>query len=157
MIKKIIIEFWIIIFLSVTLSVTINMVRPEGISFFPAPEEALVAGGEAAQSISVEDASVKYESSAYLFLDARPEYDYENGHIKGAINLPDMEFEDRIGDFFVETPLETPIITYCDGIDCHLAKSLAEKLISAGYSNVMHMEEGYSAWLGKSFPVEKGA
>lgn len=46
----------------------------------------------------------------YIILDVRTKEEYENGHIKGAINIPNEEIFDE--DILNEN-LDTPILVYC--------------------------------------------
>ncbi|RJQ77468.1 MAG: rhodanese-like domain-containing protein [Desulfobacteraceae bacterium] len=59
------------------------------------------------------------------FLDARPQAQYAQGHIRGALSLPGQD-ADR---YFMETAdrLDNAgmIITYCDGESCDLSHELA--------------------------------
>ncbi len=84
-----------------------------------------------------------------LFIDARPDVDFEQGHIKGSVNLYEKDFDEWIDDFLSRTDPETTIITYCDGSDCLLGKNLAEKLFSVGYNNVYYLTNGWTSWKDK--------
>ena len=104
--------------------------------------------------ISLELATEQFESGSALFLDARPESQYLEGHIQGALNLPwqsvdhyFMEMADRI------VGSET-IITYCDGESWDLSHELALFLKEMEYANVRVLVNGWTVWQQAGLPVE---
>lgn len=105
---------------------------------------------------SIEEAVRLFEEGAVLFVDARSEADYRAGHIKGAVNIPDLDFENHIGSFLEKTAAETVLITYCEGDSCTLSKSLAEKLSLAGFENVFHLKNGWGQWKERGLPIARG-
>ncbi|MGA9236966.1 MAG: rhodanese-like domain-containing protein [Desulfobacterales bacterium] len=106
--------------------------------------------------LSIEEAVRLFEEGAVLFVDARSEADYRAGHIKGAVNIPDLDFENHIGSFLEKTAAETVLITYCEGDSCTLSKSLAEKLSLAGFENVFHLKNGWGQWKERGLPIARG-
>ncbi len=104
--------------------------------------------------ISLELATEQFESGSALFLDARPESQYLEGHIQGALNLPwqsvdhyFMEMADRIDG-------SETIITYCDGESCDLSHELALFLKEMEYANVRVLVNGWTVWQQAGLPVE---
>jgi hypothetical protein len=61
------------------------------------------------QRISVEDAYAAYLDGTAVFVDARPESDYERRHIPGALSIP----LDEVGRRMDELDPQAWIITYC--------------------------------------------
>ena len=154
MIKRTFIEVLIIVLVSVFASLAAYQLRPDGIPFISAGKK--VEGDENTEiqkEISLEDAIAMFKTEKVLFVDSRSPDDYSTGHIKGAVNIPDFEFDEMIEDFFSKATLETPIITYCDGDPCDLAKSVAEKLNFAGYENTSYITNGWTRWREQSLPV----
>jgi rhodanese-related sulfurtransferase len=79
-------------------------------------------------------------------VDARPkERKYDKGHIPGAINLPDSQF-DKLAAERLPTDKAAPLYFYCDGLACKLSNDSAEKAIKLGYTNVKVVPEGYPGW-----------
>lgn len=60
------------------------------------------------KQINVDRVRGLVESSAYI-VDVREKYEYEEGHIKGAINIPLSEFRKRIS----EIPKDRPVYLHC--------------------------------------------
>ncbi|MGD8970034.1 MAG: rhodanese-like domain-containing protein [Desulfobacterales bacterium] len=113
-------------------------------------------GSNAIGDISIEEAVRLFEEGVALFVDARSETDYQAGHIEGAVNIPDLDFENHIGSFLEKTAAETVLITYCEGESCALSKSLAEKLSLAGFENIFHLKNGWGQWKERGLPIAIG-
>ena len=113
-------------------------------------------GSNAIGDMSIEEAVRLFEEGAALFVDARSEADYRAGHIKGAVNIPDLDFENHIGSFLEKTAAETVLITYCEGNACTLSTSLAEKLSLAGFESVFHLKNGWGQWKERGLPIASG-
>lgn len=156
--KKIFSQALILLLVSVVLSLAVNAIRADGISLIATVGEndvKPVSSQEGVGEISIDEAVSRYEKGEAVFVDARMPEDYRQGHIKGAKNLPDMEFDSYIDDFYENIDFESIIITYCDGEHCRLGKMLAEKLDMAGFENVYYLKNGYTRWKNRSQPVEQ--
>jgi len=81
---------------------------------------------------------------SFVLVDSRPEVRYNEGHINGAVNIPDSQFE----DFPCRLPAErdTMLIFYCGGLDCPLSANSARKAVELGYTNVHVYQEGTPFW-----------
>ena len=84
----------------------------------------------------------------YTLLDVREKEEFRDGHLDGAVPLPrgflDIRVEETIPD------KSTPIIAYCAGGTRSL---LAAKLLKEmGYTDVVSMTGGFSAWKGAGYP-----
>ena len=147
MMKRALHEAVVVILVSVFLSLVVNGLRPQGIRFSSSIQGSYETGGiEIIKEISIEDAIVKFKGSMALFIDARASDDFARGHIKGALSLPEQQYDEWLDDFISKTDLDMEIITYCDGMHCQQAKNLAEKLSFAGFKNVYYMTNGWSKW-----------
>lgn len=104
--------------------------------------------------IDVAAARNLFESGAALFIDARHEFDFKLGHIKGAVNLPLKDFEARKSTlaFF---PKNKTIVTYCDGAECNSSIALAAKLFAEGFMDVRIFFGGWNEWNAHQLPTEK--
>jgi rhodanese-related sulfurtransferase len=69
---------------------------------------------------------------------------YERGHIPGAVSIPAKQFAKLTG--LLPEDLAAPIYFYCDGLDCGSSAGAAEKAVALGYTAVMTVPDGYSAW-----------
>ena len=86
------------------------------------------------------------EKAALTLVDSRPkERKYDLGHIPGAINLPDSQF-DKLAATLLPADRNAALFFYCDGLNCRLSNDSALKAIKLGYTNVKVIPEGYPAW-----------
>jgi rhodanese-related sulfurtransferase len=109
-------------------------------------------GSVASTFLNYSEARTLYARGGALFIDARHAYDFDLGHIKGAMNLPLSEF-DSVRSLTGRIPKDTLIVTYCDGEECNSSIALALKLSSAGYSNVRVFFGGWKEWVANHQPV----
>jgi len=106
--------------------------------------------------ISLEESLRLYESGEVLFLDARPESQYVEGHIKGAVNLPWQDLDRYFMDVLEKLDGPEAIITYCDGEACDLSHELALFLNETGFEKVYVLVNGWSVWIEAGLPIEIG-
>lgn len=95
-----------------------------------------------------------YETKSIKIIDARDQWDFAEGHIKGAINIPEYSFEkNNISDF--EIMPDDSLVIYCSANDCDISKRLAEELLLLKFKNLFVFEEGYEYWIKARLPTEK--
>jgi len=78
--------------------------------------------------IPFNEARDKFLTGSAVFIDARTPEHYQEGHIRGALNVPLADFDQMMERVLTELPEEALIVTYCDGEDCDLSAQLALKL-----------------------------
>ena len=149
-------EAIIIVAVVIPLAIGINLFRPDGIPLVKfTNNQSDIQEDKAYKKITVEKAFEVFNTlDNKLFVDARSLFDYNLGHIKGAINFPEHDFDLMIDKFLESIPIDRTIITYCEGLDCHLASDLAEKLVLLGYKNVLCFQEGWEKWQEQGLPFE---
>ena len=102
--------------------------------------------------ITVDESFDFFGNENYLFLDVRSEGEYNEAHVKGAMNIPVINLKDRIS----EIPADRKIIVYCGGTGCDLSGWAADLLVEAGFKEVYDMKGGgIYEWIDKGYPVEK--
>ena len=100
--------------------------------------------------IPIEHAEKAIEQATVL-LDIREPDEFEQGHIKGAINIPRGMLEFKLGEVPELNSPEAKIIMYCkEGKRC---VSAALTLIKMGYKHVYSLEGGLNAWLLAGNPL----
>ena len=105
-----------------------------------------------AKAITLMQAYSLYNQNV-LFLDARDYVEYEIGHIKNAVSLPYLDF-DEYKTILDTIPKTIPIVTYCDGKDCDLSILLGDKLFELGYKEVYIFFGGWIDWQMANYPVQ---
>lgn len=137
-------EAAIILVASALLGLAYTFVMKRGF-FAPPPPIAQQSASTAPTFISYEEAKSFFTAGNALFVDARHDFDYTHGHIAGAINVPLKEF-DLATSPLATVPKDRLIITYCDGAECNSSIELAQKLATAGFSNVKIFFGGWNEW-----------
>jgi len=83
-----------------------------------------------------------------VIIDSRPAArQYDPGHIPGAINIPDSQF-DKLAD---KLPADkaTLLLFYCGGLECMLSHNSAFKAEKLGYTNIKVYPAGSPEWKAK--------
>lgn len=87
--------------------------------------------------------------TAPVVIDVRSSEEYATGHIPGAINIPYDQVAERISS--IEAP--HGVALYC--MVGPRARKGEAALLAAGYSSVLHLEGGFSAWQAAGLPVDQ--
>ena len=149
-----------IIIVSFIFGVGYNAVRTESLSLlYQKPVERTVEEVDSLlrettilsvpQYINLESAKEMYDRRI-IFIDARDEEEFAEGHIKGAILAPSTPelvqlFPDR----------SSPIVTYCSGGDCDVSQELAEELMyDWEYERIFVYLGGWPEWKTAGYPAE---
>ncbi len=104
-----------------------------------------------AKNTSISAAIHSYNHDQAIFLDIRTNNEFANGHITGAINIPEIDLEKRINDLIKHK--EKEIIVYCQ-TGVKTSKS-CKTLKNHGFNNVSNLSGGLTAWTNENYPVEK--
>jgi rhodanese-related sulfurtransferase len=104
--------------------------------------------------ITFEKSVELFKSGNSLFIDSRHEYEYRDGHIKGALNIPLNEF-DTYRAKLSDVPPDRNIVIYCDGAECNSSMELSIKLARMGFANLNIFFGGWQEWKSNRMPVEK--
>ena len=95
-----------------------------------------------------------YNQGNAVFIDARDQWEYGEGHIKGAINIPEFSFtvdEPKIKNIDKNGIL----VIYCSGDECETSKRLANELMKLGFKNTFIFLGGYDLWASSELPIER--
>ena len=153
----------LLLVLAVSIALVVNQFSPVGIALIGQwDQDKGVISAHAKDEIhdsrlvidNIKIAKLSYDGGKTLFVDARSNDDYNEGHIKGAITLPVGEFDERVGNLLDHYSPDQSIITYCSGRTCEDSHRLAQMLIDLGYENVSIMIDGFPGWKENGYPVE---
>lgn len=92
----------------------------------------------------------KARSGEVLVLDVRPADEFASAHLPHALSLPVGELKKRLA----ELPKDVPVVAYCRGPFCLLAKSAVELLRKKGYQ-AFHLSDGVAEWRARGLPIER--
>jgi rhodanese-related sulfurtransferase len=159
-------EAGIIVLSAVILGLVCNAVSPRGIDLIrkeqrpawlsDASRNATPSTSPRPTFINVDQAVKIFQRGDGLFIDARHEDEFDEGHIKGAISLPLSRLESH-PDLIRGLPKDTLIVTYCSGEQCALSIDLGERLALLGFTNVKVFFSGWLEWEKRNLPIETGA
>lgn len=148
-----------LIVLASLLAFSINFLRNDRLQLFGnwSPETRLIGPSGKRLDISLPEAKKLFFQQPVVFIDARPQDDYEKGHIKGALGLPWNEVDQNFMRVTEDISPDTLIITYCDGETCELSHNLAIFLLDMGFSNTRILINGWTLWKEAGLPMESGS
>jgi len=86
-----------------------------------------------------------------VLVDVRAPAEYASGHIPRAINIPVDEVADRLTE--LASHKKQGVVLYCERGG--RALRAARILLSAGFSNVRHLEGDMSGWRAAGLPIER--
>lgn len=111
-------------------------------------------GNEAKESISASDTTATYqqisqddakkimdEEENIVILDVRTQSEYESGHIKGAICIPNESISESVSDFLKDK--DQTILVYCRS--GNRSKQASQKLVDLGFTDVREFG-GINTW-----------
>jgi len=162
-IRKTIREIIILVGISVILALVVNALSPRGIALVGKWDsaKALISDNPEKNTVhrpgkidSVALAKSIFDKGDAIFVDARSQNDYENGHIPGAVSLPVAQFEAEIAFFLNRFPPGQPIVTYCSGRTCKDSHDLAQVLSDVGFTNVRIFIDGFPGWEAEGYPID---
>ena len=91
-----------------------------------------------------------------VIIDSRPAArQYDPGHIPGAINIPDSQFEKMVDKLPADKA--TLLLFYCGGLECMLSHNSAFKAEKLGYTNIKVYPAGSPDWKAKGAQMSVSA
>jgi len=109
---------------------------------------SIVEHGDELQRVSRADILRRAAAGEVLVLDVRPEDEYDVAHLPHARCLPLDELKKRIDDL----PKDVPVVAYCRGPFCLMAKDAVALLREQGYQ-AFHLTDGVAEWRARGLPV----
>ncbi|WP_309626298.1 metalloregulator ArsR/SmtB family transcription factor [Methylibium sp.] len=91
----------------------------------------------------------KAASGEVLVLDVRPADEFAAAHLPHARSLPLDELKKRLA----ELPKDTPVVAYCRGPFCLMARDAVALLHKKGY-RAFHLTDGVAEWRAHGLPIE---
>lgn len=146
----------VLLLLASVIALSVNQLRPGRLPLVAdwSPEAQLKMDSGDSLMVSLDEAQALFFAQAAMILDARSQDVFAQGHIQGAQSLPWDEFDQHFDEIMARVPLDTPIVTYCDGESCGLSKELALALIGKGYTNVRVLVNGWTLWQENNLPIQ---
>ena len=110
---------------------------------------SLIEHGNDLQGVDRRTILEKARTGEVLMIDVRPEEEFTAAHLPHAKSLPVAELRKRLA----EIPRDVPVVAYCRGPFCLMAKDATELLRKKGYQ-AFHLTDGVAEWRARGLPIE---
>jgi phage shock protein E len=111
---------------------------------------ATIALAAAVKPLSINDAKALIDKTPNLFiLDVRTPDEYKQARMKNSVLIPDYELKKRVN----EVPKNRPILVIC-AVGAR-SKPSSDFLVSKGYTEVYHLNDGLVGWYRAGLPIER--
>ena len=111
---------------------------------------AIVEHGDELKGVDRASILERASSGDVVVLDVRPEEEFSVAHLPHARSLPVDELKKRLA----EVPKDVPVVAYCRGPFCLMAKEAVEFLRKRGYQ-AFHLTDGVAEWRARGLPIEQ--
>ena len=152
-------QIYIYIALSLFISFFVNIFRTDSLPYIAIPLEKIEDIAQIENSslqpqireISI-DVAERLFSDSVLFIDARAEEYYHEGHIPNSICNDDFDsLVYQIEDFIT---YKNGFVVYCSDDDCGSSEDLAYQLQDQGFTNIYLFKGGWKQWVENELPME---
>jgi len=148
--KLTILDFVLIIGISLLCALVFNSSNPNGVALFP----RIVLHSDISY-VDPDAAFQKHAASSAVFVDARPTNFFDQSHIAGAVNIPLSVFDIMYMMKLQADDKNQPIIVYGRTVSRRYDVDVANKLHLRGHKQVQVLDRGLSAWEKKGYPVAR--
>lgn len=113
---------------------------------------SIIEHGDELQGVDRAEILRRARSGEVLVLDVRPQAEFAAAHLPHARSLPVDELKKRLA----ELPKDVPVVAYCRGPFCLMAKDAVELLRKKGY-RAFHLTDGVAEWRARGLPIAEGS
>jgi rhodanese-related sulfurtransferase len=99
-------------------------------------------------------AMISRQLPGLVVIDARTAEEYQQEHVKGAVNVPEPELSRN--KTLLTFPKDARLVFYCNGPKCGKSRKSALIAVEAGYRTVYVLAEGMPVWEEKGFEIYAG-
>lgn len=143
-------DFIFILLLAVCVGWLFNFTNPNGVEIIPA---ALTR--QSPEYIDAQWTRIKQQRGTAVILDARPAAQFNEAHIRGAVNVPSSLFDFVYSMRLASLPTDTEIIVYGRTVSRHYDEDVAFRLTQRDFTNVKVLSDGLETWANKGYPVNR--
>jgi rhodanese-related sulfurtransferase len=111
--------------------------------------KGIVESKDALQGMNQATLLKKAAAGEVVILDVRPQEEYDAAHLPHARSMPVSELKKRLA----ELPKNVPIVAYCRGPFCLMAREAVALLRKKGHQ-ALHLSDGVAEWRTRGLPVE---
>ena len=118
---------------------------------FITPSKAEIYARKNIPTLTLEEAKAVFDRGV-LFIDARDPEEFEEGHVKDAINLPVRHLDLYYQKVKERVPKDAEIVVYCASPECNAGLYLAEEMVALKYEHIKVMLDGWDGWEDAGYP-----
>ena len=152
-------QIYIYLSLSLLISCCVNILRTESLPFIAVPLEKIEDTAQLQNSnlqpqireVTI-DVAERLFSDSLLFIDARAEEYYLEGHIPNSICNDD--FDSLVYQIEGFITYNNGFVVYCSDDDCGSSEDLAYQLQDQGFTNIYLFKGGWKQWVENDLPME---
>lgn len=144
----------ILLILSAVLGAGINVASESPISWVRVP---LSSEDERWSILNADDVLEHLRNGTAIIIDARNPERYRNGHIEGALNIPQSTFEESFLEMRDFLPRELLYIAYCDASACSESIYVLIQMHEFGFRELALYEQGWLDWVNQDYPIDVGS
>lgn len=141
-------DFVFLLAVSIAVGFLFNWANPAGVAVTPAHWSR-----PASRSVAPEQTRALVEAGQAVLIDARPQENFNQKHIAGAINLTPALFDFVYGMRLAKTDPQKPIIVYGRTISRVYDEEVAGLLAKRGHKDVLLLVGGLGEWQNLGYPV----
>jgi rhodanese-related sulfurtransferase/DNA-binding transcriptional ArsR family regulator len=134
------------------LGVTLRQVAEEHLVELRMALQQMMAEPDGMVSVGRKELMLQAKRGEIIVLDVRPQNEYATAHLPHARSLPVNELKKRLN----ELPKDVPVVAYCRGPFCLMAKDAVEFLRNKGY-RAFHLTDGVAEWRSRGLPIEQSS
>lgn len=109
---------------------------------------SIVENGDELKGVDRASILAKATTGEVVVLDVRPQDEFSVAHLPHARCLPIGELKKRLA----ELPRDVPVVAYCRGPFCLMAREAVELLRGKGYQ-AFHLTDGVAEWRARGLPL----
>ena len=149
----------IFVFISLIISVSFNFLRSDTISFISRDLDRVDSLDQlnSSDDQGIKEVSLKIVKELFekniLFVDARAEEYYLNGHIPGAICSDN--FDSLLVAIESKIKNDSFFVVYCSDDECGSSEELSYQLLDEGFTNIYLFKGGWKQWIENKMAIEK--
>ena len=136
-----------------------NILSPDGLPFIYEEKQFQEYSGDneieptSAPLLITLEQTMEFYEKGHTFIDARDRWDFAEGRIKGAINIPEYSFRKDL-EVLAKLDKSSVYIIYCGGDDCDTSKRIAKYLTELNFEKLFIYSGGYFQWRELGLPIE---
>jgi len=152
-------QIYFYIAISFIISFVINLSRTDTLPIIAVPLKKIEDIGQINEKMSnpiIREISIDIAKNLFdqnmLFVDARSEEYYLDGHIPKAVCNDNLD--SLITKIEKQVAIDDGFVVYCSDDDCGSSEELAYLLQEQGFSNIYLFNGGWKQWVDNNLPIE---